>query len=59
MLINTNHMQPDDFVSTLPEGRGPAMNDAQWMDHMQRRLRCLQVIVMLAILGAAAAVVLL
>lgn len=35
------------------------MSDRDWMDHMQGRLRVAQVICVLAILGAAAAVVLL
>ena len=35
------------------------LTDAEWMDHMQSRLRCLQVLCIAAILGAAAAVVLL
>jgi hypothetical protein len=59
MLINTTDMRADDFASTFPAGVGPTMNDAEWMVHMQRRLRSLQVIVMLAIVGAAAAAVVL
>lgn len=33
------------------------LNDREWMDHMQGRLRVAKVICVLAILGAAAAVV--
>ena len=33
------------------------LNDAEWMEHMQVRLRRLQLLVIVAILGAAAAVV--
>lgn len=33
------------------------LSDREWMDHMQGRWRCAQVICILAILGAAAAVV--
>jgi hypothetical protein len=35
------------------------LSDAEWMDRMQGRLRCLQVVVIAAIVSAAAAVVLL
>ena len=33
------------------------LNDAEWMEHMQVRLRRVQLLVIVAILGAAAAVV--
>lgn len=33
------------------------LTDAEWMDHMQGRLRAAQIVCVLAILGAAAAVV--
>lgn len=39
--------------------RHEELSDSEWMDRMQGRLRALQVICVLAILGAAAAVVLL
>lgn len=59
MTVDTDNMRGGDFVSTFPAGSGPSLTDAEWMDRMNGRLRCLRVIVTLAILGAAAAVVLL
>lgn len=59
MTVDTDNMHGADFVSTFPAGTGPSLTDAEWMERMNGRLRCLQIMVTLAILGAAAAVVLL